>query len=69
MYAMIHSAEIVNRQQAAELARNLERARIRKEQGLDAPTAAHISIRARLLAASHHGRATVPSAGPIASAH
>ena len=69
MYAMIHSAEIVNRHQAAELARNLERARIRKEQDGDAPAAVHISIRARLAAALHHGHAAVPSAGPIASAH
>ena len=69
MYAMIHSAEIVHHQHTAELARDLERARIRKDQEVEAPAKAHISLRARLVAAFQRGHAAVPSAGPIASAH
>ena len=69
MYAMIHSAENVYRQQEAEMVRNLERARILKEHVAQTPAPPRISIRARLVAALHHGRASVPSAGPIASAH
>ena len=48
MYAMIHSAEIVHHQQAAELARNLEWARIRSERTQEPPALAHVGGRRSL---------------------
>ena len=69
MYAMIHSAEIVHHQQAAETARNLERARIRNEQEVAGGTTTHLGLRARLVAALHHGHAAAQPAGAVAAAH
>ena len=69
MYAMIHSAEIVHNQQTAELARNLEWARIRAERTQQLPAPARVGAIARFASLFHLHHRTEGAARSVVSAH
>lgn len=67
MYAMIHSAESVHNQQATELARNLEWARIRAERAQQLPSPARVGVGARFASLFHLPHRTAGAAHPVVS--
>lgn len=69
MYAMIHSAEIVHNQQATEMARNLEWARIRSERAQQLPSPARVGASARFASLFHLHHSTAGAANSVVSAH